>query len=206
VQSAWLRGAGIRREENMFIDFLTLMLVNMAAGLLVLATFLLKGFGRPSEKAWAPALGMVGLLAFAAGLYMALTWPIRHMGETNLTWANPAFGEMSALLGILFLGAAAAVAKEWTLMPVAIYGLVAGIVAMVIGVRIVDVGLSQKPLVTGIGFLLTGLGGPLVLAVVLAPTRHFLRSLAAVCLLPAAAIWLLTAVLGYWAHMEMFAK
>jgi hypothetical protein len=45
-----------------------------------------------------------------------------------------------------------------------------------------------------------------VLAVVLAPTRHFLRVLAAVCLVPAAGIWLLTAVLGYWMHMELFAK
>jgi len=190
----------------MFTDFITLMLVNMAAGLLILAIFLLKGFGSPGEKAWAPALGMVGLVGLAAGGYMALTWPIRNMGEHNLTWANPAFGEMSALLGILFLGAAVAVAKEWTLMPVAIYGVVAGIVAMVLGVRIFDVGLTQSPLMTAAGFLLTGLGGPLVLAVVLAPTRHFLRAATAICLVPAAGIWFMTAILGYWGHMEMFSK
>jgi putative membrane protein len=77
---------------------------------------------------------------------------------------------------------------------------------MVVGVRIIDVGLSQSPLMTGIGFLLTGLGGPLVMAVVLAPARHFLRGLTAVCLVPAAGIWLLTAVLGYWMHLELFAK
>ncbi|MCX5654549.1 MAG: DUF981 family protein [Planctomycetota bacterium] len=190
----------------MFIDFITLLLVNMAAGLLILAVFLLKGFGSPGEKAWAPALGMVGLVGLVAGGYMALAWPIRNMGETNLSWANPAFGETSALLGIVFLGAAVAVAKEWTLMPVAIYGLVAGVIAMVVGVRIIDVGLTQSPLMTGIGFLLTGLGGPLVLAVVMAPARHFLRGLTAVCLVPAAGIWLLTAVLGYWMHLELFAK
>jgi putative membrane protein len=149
---------------------------------------------------------MVGLVGLAAGGYMALTWPIRNMGEHNLSWANPAFGETSALLGIAFLGAAVAVAKEWTLMPVAIYGLVAGIVAMVLGLRIFGVGLTQSPLMTAAGFLLTGLGGPLVLAVVLAPTRRLLRGLAAACLMPAAGIWLLTAILGYWGHMEMFAK
>jgi len=190
----------------MFIDFITLLLVNMAAGLLILTLFLLRGFGSPGEKAWAPALGMVGLVGSLAGGYMALTWPVRQMGEYNVTWANPAFGEMSVLLGVAFLGAAVAVAKEWTLMPVAIYGLVAGIVAMVLGVRIFGVGLSAKPLATAVGFLLTGLGGPLVLAVVLAPTKRFLRALASVCLIPAAGIWLLTAILGYWAHMEMFSK
>jgi uncharacterized membrane protein len=31
---------------------------------------------------------MVGLVGLAAGLYMALTWPIRSMGDTNLTWAR----------------------------------------------------------------------------------------------------------------------
>ena len=190
----------------MFIDFITLLLVNMAAGLLILALFLLKGFGSPGEKAWAPAFGMVGLVGLVAGGYMALAWPIRNMGETNLSWANPAFGEMSALLGIVFLGAAASVAKEWTLLPVAVYGVVAGIIAMVVGVRIIDVGLTKTPLLAGIGFLLTGLGGPLVLGVVLAPARHFLRALAAVCLIPAAGIWLLTAILCYWMHLEVFAK
>jgi putative membrane protein len=190
----------------MFIDFVTLLLVNMAAGLLILALFLLKGFGSPGERAWVPALGMVGLVGFAAGLYMALTWPIRNRGDTNLSWANPAYGETSALLGILFLGAAVAIAKGWTLMPVALYGLLAGIIAMVVGVRIIDVGLTKTPLMAGIGFLLTGLGGPLVLAAVLAPTRHFLRGLAAICLVPAAGIWFLTAILCYWMHLESFTK
>jgi putative membrane protein len=190
----------------MFIDFITLLLVNMAAGLLILAIFLLKGFGSPGEKAWAPALGMVGLVGLVAGGYMALAWPIRNMGEHNLSWANPAFGETSALLGIVFLGAAVAVAKEWTLMPVAIYGLVAGVIAIVVGVRIIDVGLTKTPLLAGIGFILTGLGGPVVLAVVLAPARHFLRAMAAICLVPAAGIWLLVAVLCYWMHLESFAK
>jgi putative membrane protein len=190
----------------MFTDFITLLLANMAAGLFILAIFLWRGYGSPGEKAWAPAFGMVGLVGLTAGLYMALTWPIRSMGDTNLTWANPAYGEMSALLGVLFLGAAGAVAKGWSLMPVAFYGLVAGIIAMVVGVRIIGVGLSNTPLQTGIGFLLTGMGGPLVLAVVLAPTRRLLRGMAAVCLMPAAGIWFLIAILGYWMHLESFAK
>jgi putative membrane protein len=190
----------------MFIVFITLLLVNMAAGLVILAIFFLKGLGSPGEKSWAPGLAMVGAVACAAGFYMAVTWPITKAGDVNLAWANPTYGEMSVLLGVLFLGAALAVAKEWSLLPVAIYGLLAGVVAMVLGVRIVMLGLSSSPPLTGAGFILTGLGGPLALAIVLAPGRTLLRRLATACLLAAAGLWLLVAVLAYWMHLAMWSK
>ena len=41
----------------MFIDYLPMMLVNMAAGLFVLAWFWCRGMDNPDQRAWAPAFG-----------------------------------------------------------------------------------------------------------------------------------------------------
>jgi len=93
-----------------FIDYLTLMLVNMAAGLIVLAFFLWRGLGSPGEKSWAA------------------------------------------------------------------------------------------------GFAVAGLGGPLVLAVVLATGQRWLRALAAVVLVSVAGLWLFTAARAYWGHLAMLSQ
>jgi putative membrane protein len=190
----------------MFIDYITLLLVNMGAGLVILAWFFLRGFGSPGAKAWAPAFAMVGLVAFLAGLHMVFAWPITKWGDKNLQWANPAYGETSVMLGVLFLGAALAVARQWSLLPVTIYSLIAGFIGIFLGVRILSLGLSSAPILTGINFILTGLAGPLSLAVTLAPERRALRTAAAAVLHVAAAIWLVIACLGYWAHLDMLSK
>jgi putative membrane protein len=178
----------------MFIDYLTLMLVNMAAGLLILAFFLWRGLGSPGEKSWAAGFAVAGLVALLTGLHMTFAWPITRAGDHNLTWTNPTYGEPSVLLGAAFLGAALVVARGWSLVPVAIYGLVAGL------------GLSAAPLLTGIGFIATGLGGPLVLAVVLATGQRWTRALAAVVLVAVAGLWLFTAAMGYWGHLAMLSQ
>jgi len=194
----------------MFIDYLTLMLVNMAAGLLVLAWFFLRVFGGPNEKSWASAFAMTGLVALVGGFYMTLTWPITQFfdghGEYNMRWANAAYGETSVLLGILFLGAALSVSRGWSLLPVTIYAFLAGAVAVYLGVCIYLLNLSKEPPLTAVGFVLTGLAGPLSLAIVLAPARKLLRWLTAACLVGACAIWLLTACLGYWGHLGMLSR
>ena len=190
----------------MFIDYITLMLVNMAAGLVILAWFFLKGLGGPNERAWASGLAMVGLVALIAGFAMTFTWPIPKLEKVNLAWANAAYGETTVMLGILFLGAALAVARSWSLLPVTVYGCLAGIIGIVLGVRIGVLGLSQEPIMTAAGFVLTGLGGPLSLLVALAPERRRVRIITAIVLCIAAAIWLLTAILGYWAHLAMLSK
>ena len=190
----------------MFIDYLTLMLVNMAAGLLILAWFFVRGFGGPDEKSWSPAFAMTGLVALVGGFYMVLTWPITQFGEHNLRWANAAYGETSVLLGILFLGAALSVSRNWSLLPVTIYACLAGAVAMYLGVCIYLRNLSNEPLLTATGFVLTGLAGPLSLAIILAPARKSLRWLTAACLVAACAIWLMTACLGYWGHLAMLSQ
>lgn len=190
----------------MFVDYVTLLLVNMAAGLVILALFFWKGLGSPGEKSWAASLAAVGLVAFTVGLHMTLTWPIPKLEAANLRWANAAYGEMSVLLGVAFLVAALAVSKGWTLVPVTLYGCIAGAMAVLIGVRIMDLGLSAAPLMTGVGFILTGAAGALALGVALAPRVRLLRAVAAIDLLVSAGIWVLTAVMGYWMHLKMFSS
>jgi len=192
------------------VDYLTLLLVNMAAGLLVLAWFFMRGFGGPNEKSWSPAFAMTGLVALVGGFYMVLTWPITQYFdgsvEHNVRWANAAFGETSVLLGILFLGAALSVSRNWSLVPVTIYGTIAGAIGVYLGVCLFLLGLSAEPILTAAGFVLTGLAGPLSLVIVLAPARKSLRWLTAACLVVACAIWLLTACLGYWGHLAMLSR
>ena len=186
----------------MFVDYITALLVNMVGGLVVLAAFFWRGLGSPGERAWSAALAAVGLVAFALGLHLTVTWPIPNLPAQNLTWANAAYGEMSVLLGVAFLAGALAVGKGWSLVPVTIYASIAGAVAIVLGVRIVHLGLSQLPLMTGIGFFLTGAAGPFALAIALAPKVRALRVLAALDLAAAAALWAVTAVMAYWVHLE----
>jgi putative membrane protein len=83
----------------MFIDYVTLMLVNMVASLAILAYFVYEDFGGHNLQRYVPGFAMVGLIALLTGLHMSVTWPLPH-GH------NIAFGEMSVLLGVLFLGAA----------------------------------------------------------------------------------------------------
>jgi len=189
-----------------FIDYITLLLVNMTAGLVILAAFLLRGLGAATEKDWAPGLGIVGLVATLAGLHLALTWPIPQLPQINLRFANAAFGETSVMLGVLFLGAALAVAKGWRLVPVGIYAAVAGAVAIVIGIRIAMLGLTAMPVPTGIGFILSGLAGILTLLVFLRTGVRALKLGAAACLIVAAAIWAFVAGAAYWSHLAAWSK
>jgi len=190
----------------MFVDYITLMLVNMSAALAVLAGFLVFGLGAKNEKSWAPALAIPGVVGLATGLHMTLTWPIPKLEQVNLIWANVAFGETTVLLSVLLLAAAVAVAKGWDLRPIGVYALFAGAAGVLIGLRILDLGLTKHPTQSGIGFLLAGAGGLLVLPV-LALRKHLpVRIAGAVLLLAAAAIWAQSGYQAYWSHLERFMK
>ncbi len=182
----------------MFIDYITLMLINMVAGLFLLAYYLYKGLDNPHQKQWIPGFGVTGAIALATGLHMVFTWPV--VGSFNI-----AFGEPSVLFGILFIGTAIALAQGWELFTLAIYAFFAGLAAMVIGIRIINLGLTKQPLLSGIGFILTGLGG-----ICAAPTLYFktkqIRLIGAGVLVAAALIWALTGYLAYWSHLESFGK
>jgi len=180
-----------------FIDFVALMLLNMAAGFGVLAFFLLMALAAGDRKRWVAPLAMVGLVAIVCGFRMIFTWPLPGS-------YNGAYGEMSVLLGAIYLGIALSLAKDWNLAPIAIYGIPAGVAAVVVGFRIMSLGMTNAPQLSAIGFILSGLGGILAVLAFCAPGSKALRSSGAIALLLAAAIWLMTAYPAYWIHMKGF--
>ena len=107
----------------MMIDYLTLMLINMAAGLFLLGCFVWRDLDTPEDFGrWVPAFAICGLVAAIGGFAITFTWPLPQP-------YNSAFGEMSVLLGVLWLGLALALAKKWELLPLAIYAVFAGAAA-----------------------------------------------------------------------------
>jgi putative membrane protein len=184
----------------MFIDYITLMLINMVAGLVLLAGFVYQGAVHSNAKQWIPGFGVAGAIALVTGLHMTFTWPIG--GSYNI-----AFGETSILFGILFVGTSIALAMGWDLLSLGIYAFFAGLAAVVIGVRLINLELTKLPLLSGLGFILTGLGGlaatPTLLYFKLNRTW---RILGTVILLAAAFIWAFTGYFAYWNHLEGFQK
>ena len=183
----------------MFIDYITLMLINMVAGLFLLAYYVYQGLDDTHQKRWIPGFGMTGGIALATGLHMIWTWPI--IGSFNI-----AFGETTVLFGILFIGAAVALAQGWDLLTIAIYAFFAGIAAIVVGLRIINLGLTRQPLLSGMGFILTGLGGVFAAPTLYLKTNRTWRLLGAAVLIVAALIWALTGYLAYWEHLDSFQK
>ena len=177
------------------IDYVTLMLANMVGGLLVLAAFLIWGLEGDRRPSWAPAFGIAGLVGTVTGLAMTFTEPIPKPYAM-------AFGEMSVLLGVLFLGAAWALAAGYNLQPLGVYALFPGGAAIVIGIQIIRLSLTAAPTMSGIGFILTGLGGLGAWLTLWKRQIRALRLLGAAVILAAAAIWTLTATMGYWMHMK----
>ncbi|MBE9108052.1 DUF981 domain-containing protein [Nodosilinea sp. LEGE 07298] len=184
----------------MFIDYITLMLINMVAGLVLLADFVYCGLDGANLKRWIPGFGLVGAIALVTGLHMTLTWPVP--GSFNIS-----FGETTLLFGGLYVAAAIAIAQGWDLLSLTVYAFFAGLTAVVVGARIINLGQTNQPVVTGLGFILTGLGGVLA-----APTLVYLRSnktwrtVGAVVLLVAALVWAIIGFRGYWNHMEGFSE
>ena len=179
----------------MFIDYVTLMLVNMAAGFLLLACFVMWGINADDKRKWVPPFAVVGGIAFLTGLHMSFTWPL--IGAYNI-----AFGELSVMLGALFLGAALALAKGWTLGPLAVYAIPAGLAAIVVGLRIANTEMTRSPVMAGVGFVLSGLGGLAALPVVILRRSVFVRFLASVTLVLVAGLWGFVGLAAYWGHVQ----
>ena len=182
----------------MFVDYLTVMLINLVAGLLLLALHLV-AFIERSPKKLAPGFLLTGTIGAATGLHMTLTWPLPGVH-------NIAFGEMSLLFGALFFFAGLALLRDWDLLGLGIYAVLAGVAAVVVGARILDKGLTQQPLVTFLGFLLAGVGGILTLPAYLLHKSIAFRVVVALVLVAGAAIWALTGYGSYWGHLESFGK
>jgi putative membrane protein len=179
----------------MMIDYLTLMLINTAAGFFLLGYFVWRDLDTPEDIGlWVPAFAIVGLVAAACGFMMTFTSPIPKPYSS-------AYGEMSVLFGVLLLGLALAISKRWGLLPLAIYAVFAGAAAVILGVRIIDLGLTTHPILSGVGFVLSGACGIFSPVVVWQSDKKGLRLAGAIVLFAASAIWAWTGYLAYWMHM-----
>ncbi len=184
----------------MFIDYLTLAMINLVAGTTVLAYYLWKGLDDKDQRPYAAVFGVTGLLALVLGLHMTFNWPLP--GSYNI-----AFGETTTLFGVVFLGTALALSNGWSLLPVSIYAFFAGVDAILVGSRILSLGLTKEPVMSAIGFITAGLGG-----IFSAPfflwfkENKTFRLLAALVLLATAVLWAVTFYGSLWGHLESFGK
>ena len=136
----------------MFIDFLTLVMINLVAGTALLAFYMWKGLDEKDQRPYAAAFFAAGLLGIITGLQLSFTWPLP--GSYNI-----AFGDTSTLFGVVFLATALALWQGWSLLPVSIYAFFAGAEAILVGYVIMSQGLTKEPTFSAIGFFLAGLGG-----------------------------------------------
>lgn len=169
----------------------------MVAGLVLLAYYVYQGFEDRTQKHWIPGFGMTGAIALVTGLHMIFTWPVR--GSFNI-----AYGELSVLFGIIFIGASVSLAQGWDLLSVAIYAFFAGVAAIVVGLRIINLGLTKQPVISGIGFILSGLGGVCAAPALYLKTNRTFRLVGVVVLIVAALIWATTGIKAYWGHLESY--
>jgi putative membrane protein len=184
----------------MFIDYLTLIMINMVAGTVILAYYIWKGIDEKDQRPYAAAFGVVGLVGVITGLVLSFTWPLP--GSYNV-----GYGDASTLFGTVFLGTALALSQGWDLIPMSIYAFFAGVDAVIVGIRIWTLNLGQEPLVAAIGFVLSGLGGVFSMPFLMYFKNNKLARYAAIAvLLLAAAIWAVTFYESLWAHMLSFAK
>lgn len=184
----------------MFIDYLTMIMINLVAGSVLLAYYIWRGLDDGDQRPYAAAFFGVGLLALIAGLNLSFNWPLP--GSYNV-----GYGDTTTLFGIVFLSTGLALWNGWNLLPVAIYAFFAGIDAVIVGARILNLGLTKEPVISGVGFILAGLGG-----VAAAPffmwfrDNRTVRLLAAAVMVITAAIWAVTFYGALWGHMEAFGK
>ena len=182
----------------MFIDYLTVMLLNLVAGLFLLALFVFKYFEK-DQKIMAPGFLITGFIGTVTGFHMIFTWPLP--GSNNI-----AFGEMELLFGVLFLVAGIAVLKDWDLLTITLYAVFAGVAAIVVGISLMSHNMTKSPLLAGLGYILAGAGAVLTFPVYLLKKNKAVRVIAALVLLAAAGIWAPTTYASYFEHLGAFAK
>jgi putative membrane protein len=183
----------------MFIDYLATMLINLVAALFLVALYLVVGIDKPDQRRWVPGFAITGLIFLVGGWHLLSAWPLP--GSFNI-----AFGAAALLFGAVLAGTALAQAFCWDLLTVAIFAFFAGLAAIIMGIRIINLGMSQDPVLAGIGYILAGLGGVLATPVWYLRRYAWIRWLAALILLVAAVIWAITGYGAFWEHLSSFSK
>jgi len=183
----------------MFVDYTGVMLVGLGAGFVVLAHYLYRNPERDERQAWAAAFFVSGLIGLVTSVPMILTWPLPSS-------YNIAFGEPALFLSVAYIGAAITLALKWEPLLPALFGFFGGLIALVVGARIIDLGMTQAPLLSGLGYLSAGLGGCLTLPAINWRHIRWIALLAAILLGLAALVFLFTGYEAYWGHLAQFAK
>jgi len=189
--------AGECQGGNMFVDYLTLLMINLVAGLFLLAVHFVF-FAENESRKLAPGFLATGFISTVAGLHLTLTWQLP--GANNIP-----IGEMSVFFGVLFLVAGLSMVFDWDLLGVTIVAGFAGLAAVVLGLRYLSLGMSQHPVLSGLGYIIAGAGAILTIPGYFFRSSRIVRYVAAGVLAVAAAIWAVTGYGAYWSHLESFA-
>ena len=150
-----------------------------------------------NQKRWISGFGIVGVVALVTGLHMTFTWPI--VGSFNI-----AFGETSVMFGLLFAGTSLSLAMGWELLTLGAYGFFAGVISLLIGFRIIDLGITLMPLPVGTAFILVGLGGIFSAPTLYLKAPQILRMIGGIVLVLAALIFAFIGLSTYWMHLADF--
>ena len=181
----------------MFIDYLTIIMINLVAGTALLAYYLYKGFEAEDQRPFAAGFGIVGLLGVSLGLMLTISWPLP--GSYNI-----AYGEATTLFGGVFLATAFALYHRWDLKPVAVFAFFAGVYAVIVGIRIISLNLTKEPVISGVGFILAGLGGVLAFPSLGLLKNKTFRLMAVAVLAITALLWAVTFYTSLWGHLDSF--
>jgi putative membrane protein len=182
----------------MFIDFLTLMLINMTVALILFALYM-AFFIEKDAKKMVPGFLVVGAIALVTGFRMIFTWPLP--GSFNI-----AYGDPTVLLGAFFFMAGLAIAFGWDLLTIGIYSAVSGAAVILLAVRIYGLKMGSNPLEAALAFIGTGATAILALPAIALPKMKWIRWLTALASIVTAAGWVYVTFSAYWGHLESFAK
>jgi putative membrane protein len=184
----------------MFIDFLTLVMINLVAGTALLAYYLWRGIDEADQRAYAAAFFGVGLVSLVTGLQISFTWPLP--GSYNV-----GYGDATTLFGVVFLATSISLYLGSSLIPVGIYAFFAAIDALIVGIRIYSLNLTKDPLTSAVGFILAGLSGLGVFPFLMWFRENKMVRWIGVALLAATVVlWAVTFYASLWGHMEAFGK
>lgn len=182
----------------MFLDWLTLMLLNMMVALVLFALFMGRFIEKDPKKS-IPGFLLTGFIALVTGFRMVFTWPLP--GAYNII-----YGELTVLFGAFLFMAGISVAFGWNLITIGIYSFFAGAASVLLGIRILNLNLTSEPLVAAAGFILTGATAIITLPALAFPKMKWIRWLVALAALVSALIWIVVGFPAYWQHIDAFSK
>lgn len=181
------------------IDYLAVMLVTVGIGLALLAFYLYFAPDESRRQTWGGGFLVVGLVLFLLALHIDLYWILP--GSYNIAFGEPAllFGAIYGIAGILLL-------MKQDLLGPAVVGFFAGIVPVVVGIRLMNMGMTNNPTLSGLGYIFAGLGGMLSLPAIGYRNQRGLVYIAVLVLLVAAVIFAYMGYGAFWSHLAAFAK